>query len=239
MSSHHILNYGEHAELRVHAEAGAQFGDNVMACLTMPSEFRQVQDHFPIVFRRDVETDKFSALALFGFENGENLFLQADRWDVRYRPVALAIQPFLIGRPAVEGGEPQVHIDMAHPRVSVHGEGVRVFDDDGKPSSFLETIAEKLGDLDHAHRQSPDFFVALDRYALLEPFTLDVALNDGSRHSLVGFHTIDEGRLAALDGAALGALSAAGDLMPIFMVLASMSRFADLIARKNARGAGG
>ena len=35
----------------------------------LPIEFRQVQGHFPIVFRRDLETGKVSALALFGFEN--------------------------------------------------------------------------------------------------------------------------------------------------------------------------
>lgn len=239
MSSHQILNYADHADLRVHTDAGAQFGDNVMACLTTPAEFRQVQAHFPITFHRDIETGRFSALALFGFENGENLFLEGGSWDAGYRPMALAIQPFLIGRPAVEGETPQVHVDMAHPRVSTNGEGMRLFDDGGQPSPYLEAIAEKLGDLDHDYQQAPSFFAALDRYGLLEPFTLEVPLSDGSHHSLVGFHTIDESRMALLDGAALGELSKQGHLMPMFMALASLSRFAELVARKNARVAGG
>jgi hypothetical protein len=239
MSSHQILNYADHADLRVHTEAGAQFGDNAMACITGPAEFRLVQAHFPIVFRRDIESGQFSALALFGFENGENLFLEGGRWDARYRPLALAIQPFLIGRPASGGDEAQVHVDMAHPRISTTGEGMRLFEDDGRPSPYLEAMAEKLGDLDHAYRQCPEFFNALDRYGLLEPFMLDVTLDDGSRNSLVGFHTIDEGRLAALDATALGALHRDGHLMPLYMVLASISRFSELVARKNARVAGG
>ena len=39
MSNHQILNPSDHGDLRVHTEAGAAFGDNVMACLAMPAEF--------------------------------------------------------------------------------------------------------------------------------------------------------------------------------------------------------
>lgn len=239
MTKHQILNNADHRDLRVRTETGVEYGDNVMACLTVPAEFLQVQGHFPIVFRRDVESDKLSALALFGFENGENLFLEGERWDARYRPLALTIQPFLVGRPAKDGGAAQVHIDMGHPRIAAIGEGTRVFDEDGMPTPYLEAIAEKLGDLDHGYRESVGFFVALERYELLEPFTLEVPLNDGSQHSLVGFQTIDERRLAALDGDALGALHSEGFLLPIFMALASVAQFSELVGRKNARLAGG
>lgn len=134
MSNHQILNPADHAALRVHTGAGAQFGDAVMACLAVPLEFRAVQAHYPIVFRRDAASGQFSALAMFGFDNGENLFLDGDRWDARYRPLAMAIQPFLIGRPPEGSDTPQVHIDMAHPRVSHDGEGTRLFDEDGRPT---------------------------------------------------------------------------------------------------------
>src|SRR3546814_10732133 len=80
-----------------------------MATLTVPNEFRNVQGHFPILFRREPGRDDFIALALFGFENGENLFLDTARWDARYRPWSLAIQPFLIGRPATGEGRSEEH----------------------------------------------------------------------------------------------------------------------------------
>lgn len=235
MSNHQILNHADHAGLRVHTGASAAYGDGVMACLTVPAEFRQVQGYFPIVFRRDIASGAFSALALFGFENGENLFLDGDRWDARYRPLAMAIQPFLIGRAAADAETAQVHVDMDHPRISTSGEGTRVFDEGGQPTPYLEAIAGRLGDLDHGYRQASGFFAALERHDLLEPFTLDVPLDNGARHSLVGYHTIAEERLAALDGGALGELQSAGHLLPVFMAVASLSRFADLVARKNAR----
>jgi SapC len=235
MSTHQILNPTDHAELRVHSGVSSDFGDNVMACLTTPSEFRSVQAHYPIVFSRDISTGAFSALAMFGFENGENLFLVGDRWDARYRPMAQTIQPFLIGRAASDEAVAQVHIDMNSPRISKNGQGVRVFDMDGRPTPFLEAMATRLADLDQGYRQSPDFCAALERLDLLEPFTLEVPLDDGSRHSLVGYQIIAEERLAALGGTALGDLQAKGYLLPIFMAVASLSRFSDLVARKNAR----
>jgi SapC len=237
MSNHQIVNFADHRHLRVHASPSARLGDNVMACLTVPAEFRQVQGHFPIVFHRDLTTGTFNALALFGFENGENLFVDGDTWDAPYRPLALAIQPFLVGRSASGDASAQVHIDMASPRISTNGDGTLLFDDAGQPTPYLETIAEKLGDLDHAYRAAPAFFAALERHELLEPFTMDVTLVDGARHSLVGYHAIDEDKLAQLDGDALAALHGEGHLQQLFMAVASMSRLGDLVARKNSQTA--
>lgn len=235
MPRHAAVDTNAHRDLRVRADAGADLGDAVMATLTVPSEFRQVQAHYPILFRREGAQDAFIAMALFGFEPGENLFLTADGWDVRYRPLSVAIQPFLIGRPANGDGPGQVHIDLDHGRIASGGDGVRLFDIDGNATPYLEDIAEKLGALDEGYRASGDFFAALRDHDLLEPFTLEVTLDDGAVNSLVGFHIIDEAKLRALDADTLGALHAAGHLMPMFMALASLSQLAPLIARKNHR----
>lgn len=237
MSNHRILNSAEHAELRVHTHADAALGDATMAALVVPAEFRKLQSEYPIVFKRDAESGRFSALALFGFENGENLYLTGGGWAARYRPLSMAVQPFLIGRSASEDGESQVHIDMAHPRVAQGGEGMRVFDDGGKATPYLEDIAEMLGLLDASYRESADFFAALERHELLEPFRLDVPQADGGKNSMVGFHIIAEEKLQNLSADALGDLHGEGHLLPIFMALASLSQFAQLVARKQAKGA--
>ena len=153
--------------------------------------------------------------------------------------MSMAIQPFLIGRSESGEGQGQVHVDLDHPRISTSGEGTRVFDENGRPTPYLEQIARQLGDLDESYRRSADFFAALERYELLEPFTLQVPLSDGSQNSLVGFHIIDEGKVRALDGDALGDLHASDHLLPIFMALASLSQFSELVARKNSGRAGG
>ena len=232
MSAHQVLSADRHRELRVRTERAPELGDGVMCCLAVPSEFRMVQNEFPILFRLNEERDRFTALAMFGFETGENLFLDGGRWDARYRPLALEIQPFMIGPPAGETKSSQVHIDMESRRIG-GGEGMRVFDEAGRPTPYLEAVVEKLGALDAGYRASADFISALERHGLLEPLTLEIMLEDGSKNRLVGFHTIDEDRLRALDPAALGELHAAGHLMPIFMALASLANVGELVARKN------
>jgi hypothetical protein len=235
--NHAILTAEAHRELRIRTDRGAARGDAVMTSLAMPREFRDVQRHYPILFRLGADRDSFTAHAMFGFETGENLFLEGDRWDAGYVPLATDIQPFLIGG-ADGAGDRQVHIDLASPRIA-DGEGVRLFEPEGRPTPYLEAVAEKLGALEAGFRESVDFFAALRRHDLLEPLTLEVTLDDGSTNRLVGFHVIDEDRLRALDGAAVADLHAAGHLMPIFMALASLGHFSDLVARKNKRIAHG
>ena len=237
MTRHAVLDNNVHRELRVRAGASADLGDAVMACLTIPSEFRRVQNEFPILFRRDLDSGRFSALALFGFENGENLFLEEGRWDARYRPLALSIQPFLVGKSADGDGPAQVHIDLGHARIAANGgdEGVRPFDDLGQPTPYLEAVIASLDELDQGYRTSGDFYAALERYGLLEPFSLDIELRDGSKHRLVGYHMIDEEKLRALEPGALAELHSAEYLMPIFMALASLANLSALIERKNRR----
>jgi hypothetical protein len=235
MTTHVALDNNAHRDLRIRGGASAELGDGVMACLTVPSEFRRVQNEFPILFRRDLDSGRFSALVLFGFENGENLFMEDGRWDARYRPLALSIQPFLIGR-AEGAGNSRVHIDLGHTRIAGPGEeGLRAFDEHGQPTPYLEAIVQNLDELDQGYRSSDEFFAALERYELLEPFSFDVELRDGSSHRLVGYHLIDEEKLRELEPGAVNELHIAGYLMPIFMALASLSNLAALVERKNKR----
>jgi hypothetical protein len=232
MTSHALLTPETHRELRVRTERSAKLGDGVMSCLVVPDEFRQVQNDYPILFRLSPERDGFTAVALFGFETGENLFLAADRWEARSLPLAMQIQPFLIGGAPGDTQAKQVHIDMASPRIG-GGEGVRVFDDNGRPTPYLEAMIDRLGALDAGYEGSAGFFAALRRHDLLEPLTFEITLDDGSINRLVGFHVVDEERLRTLDAAALGDLHAEGHLMPIFMALASLSNIGALVERKN------
>ena len=231
MSAHEILTAQAHRELRVRTDRGEAFGDAAMCCITVPDEFRRVQEEYPILFRLGAERDSFTALAMFGFQDGENLFLEDGRWDARLRPLAMDIQPFLIGA-TQDGATKQVHVDMASPRL---GAGVRVFDEDGRATPYLERIAEQLGALDAGYQESRAFFAALSRHELLEPLMLDVTLADGTSNRLVGFHAIDEDRLAALEPGELAELHADGHLLPIYMAVASLGKIGALVDRKNRR----
>lgn len=229
MTKHAQLDPVAHRDLRIDIRHTASLGDDVMVAPTFPDEFRDLQAHYPVVFR--VDGDRVQPLALLGLQQGRNLFLDASGWSAHHVPLALARQPFLIG---ADGTSATVHIDLDHPRVR-SGEGEPLFLAHGGIAPHLQHVQEILQRLQHGIAALPAFVTALQSHALLEPFALDVRLDDGQLHRLTGFHIIDEARLRALDGAAISALHAGGHLEPLYMAIASMSRFRDLIDRMNRR----
>ena len=236
MTDHAVLNADDHSDLRIATQRSAALGDAQMVCLLMPDEFRRAQDEYPILFRWNAARDRMDAYALLGFENGENLFLKDGGWDAPYVPLAMDIAPLLIGR-GPQGA--QVHVDLAHPRIADAGDGVRLFDELGQATPYLEQRVARLQALDAGYQATGPLVAALQRHQLIEPLTLEVTLADGSTNRLVGFHHIDEDRLRALDAAALGELHREGHLMALFMAVASLGNVAKLIARKQATVRGG
>lgn len=231
-----LLHSQEHKDLRIQTRRSAALGDNVQFCLTFPLEFRAVQAHYPIVFRQTGDDAGWEALALFGLEAGENLFLGAngDGWHATYIPVAILRQPFLIG---LGGDTPQIHIDLDHPRVS-RSEGEVLFLKFGGNSDYMEQVDGMLSAIHDGLHGVPAFFEAVTALGLLVPFSAEFTLASGAKQRLEGFHAIDEERLAALPAAALESLNRAGHLTSIYMAVASLSHLRNLIARKERRDAG-
>ncbi|GGY37903.1 SapC family protein [Parvularcula lutaonensis] len=228
------LNNVEHADLRVRTERGTEFGDNVMSAPVFPHEFRNLQGHYPIVFMKEPESGKFRPIALFSFEEGQNLFLTEDGWDARYIPLSMRMQPFVIGLNNRDGGAPslEVHVDLDHPRVKQEG-GEPVFLAQGGHTDFLKEKTELLGEIHSAEQALPQFMALLDEFELIEPFTLDVTLKDGSQGRLAGLYVIAEEKLYNLGDEAVSKLHKANALLPIFMAVASFSQFGSLVERRN------
>ncbi len=230
MAQHVPLNNIDHARLRVIAARGAAYGDAVMYAVTFPAELRNVQACYPIVFQKTAD-GSFQPLALFGFTPGQNLFLDDERWDAPYVPLAIERQPFLIGR---SGEELVMHVDLDSPRIGTDT-GEPLFLPHGGTSEFLERMNSVLRALHEGLQATPAFIDALLAHDLLESFVLDIQLDDGSEHRLAGFYTINEERLRALDGAALERLHRQGHLEPVYMAVASLAHLRDLIDRVNRR----
>lgn len=228
-----LLNNVTHRDLRVVTARGAAWGDDVMCAVVVPAEFRNLQAHYPVVFQKTGDATGFQPVAVLGFEPGQNLFLGPDGWDASYVPMAIERQPFLIGR---DGDELLVHVDMDSPRIG-GDDGEPVFLPMGGTSELLERVNSLLLALHEGLLATPAFVRALLDHDLLESFVLDAVGPDGVPSRLAGMYTINEERLARLPGDAVQALHAAGHLLPIYMAVASMGRFRDLIERHARRQA--
>ncbi|MFC6439457.1 SapC family protein [Bowmanella sp. JS7-9] len=223
------LNNVDHKDLKVITHPGAAYGDAVMLSLVVLPEFRHAQSVYPLVFHKNPQTGEFYPVALFGFSDRENLFLHGDQWAAGYVPLYQQRGPFLIGQ---NNGQQTVHINVDHPRIS-KDEGEPLFLELGGHAPLLEKVINLLDTLHHGISMNKAFIEALLKHELIESFSLDVSLNNGQKHQLLGFYTINEDKLNGLDGAALGELSAAGHLEPIYMMLASQAQFSNLLAMKN------
>ena len=234
MTRHALLSNTAQMDLRIITERAARYGDDIMAVLTFPAEFRNVQAHYPIVFTKSKE-GVFSPLALFGFREKQNLFLEPGGWSVPYVPLMVERQPFLIGTAAND--EHVIHIDLDSPRVS-QAEGELVFKEHGGSTEFLERVGSMLATIHQGIAATEPFIAAVNEHGLLESFVLDIQFRDGAEHRFAGFYTIQEEKLAQLDGAALGRLHEKGYLQAIYMVIASLANFRDLIERASKLNAG-
>jgi hypothetical protein len=233
-----LLNIDEHQDLRVITDRASEYGDNVMYAMTFPFEFRNIQAHYPIFFHRDDNGD-FYPVALFGFKEGENLFLDKSGWKANYVPAMIRREPFLIGyqgsQEEEELGKARVlSIDLDHPRVSLE-KGEALFRPLGGRTPYLEEAASLLEQIYGGYVHNKTFVAALEKYELIESVTLDITLNDESKNQLLGFFAINEEKVEQLPGDVLEEFSKQLILMPLFMVLASMVNIRTLIDFRNER----
>ena len=231
-----LLNNVEHQDLRVITDRAAQYGDAVRQCITFTFEFRAVQAHYPILFQTNA-AGSFDPVALFGFVDGENLFLDESGWDARYIPAMMKREPFLIGfQESKDPSQPErirvLSLDREHPRVSTTM-GEPLFQPLGGRTEFLDTAADILETIYAGIEHNKAFTAALIEQELLEAITIEVALSDGTRNQLLGYHGIVEEKVTALPADVLKRFADRGFLMPLFMALASTSNIQVLVDRKN------
>ena len=236
MSNFVLLNPAQHSKLKVITERSQAYGDAVNYVMTFPFEFRNIQSCYPIFFQKDSASDAYYPIALLGFEQNENLFLDNPGWSAPYVPLMIRRQPFLIGYQAdandPEKRNPMVSIDMDNPRVN-ENDGEALFLEHGGTSDFLQQATENLELIHQAHDHSTKFMAKLAELELIEAFSMTVTLSNGSENQLLGFYALNEEKVQGLSGEVLADLNQQGFLQPLFMVIASQSCVRDLVDRKN------
>lgn len=234
MANNVLLNNVEHKDYRIITDRGAAYGDNIRGALLMPSEYRRVVNLYPIVFRKNPETARFETIALFGFEEKENLFLSEQGWMADYIPMSVERIPFMIGfngHQSTDESQAFIHLDVDHPKVSLT-KGESIFLPHGGNSPFLEKVNDILSKLLLETEQLTEFSKVLTTMDLLEPFTLRVKITDNHGIEMKGFYTINEDKLNCLSGKDLERLQQQGYLNPIFMILASLENIRLLVNKK-------
>ena len=239
MTNNVLLNNVDHQHLRVDTRHGAAYGDAINQVLIFPTEYEDVQREYPIFFRRD-EAGDFQSIALLGLDKDENLFLGEDgSWQAGYVPAMQRRGPFSIALQERQGEtapRPMIHVDLDHPRIC-SDEGEPLFLPHGGNAPYLAHVTEVLRSIYTGIEVGRPMFAAFAELGLIRPVAVEARLSDDELFVLPDFHTIDEARLAALDGASLARLHEGGFLRAAFLAAASLGNMSRLIALKNRRRA--
>ncbi len=233
MANHVLLNNVEHKNLKVRNAHGEAYGENLMCVPVYPVEARHAQAHYPLMFAKNPDGE-FQLVALLGFEQDENLFLDGEQWHAEYKPLVIEKGPFLIGRNQQDESKLSIHIDLDDKRVNEE-DGQAIFLPHGGNSDYIDNIANVLSTLHQSLDKHREFIERCNALSLIESFAVDIDMDGSGTHRLSGFYTINEETLRGLDGEKLADLQQHGDLEVIYMVLASMSQLRELVKRKKAR----
>jgi hypothetical protein len=235
---HEVLNNIDHADLYINSEFKQGCGYDFNLTSVFPVEYIRLQSHYPIFFTYDEENNTYQSVAMLGFEEGENLFLDSKDL-ITVLPLSLQRIPFYIGKKTkIERGIPvdekNITIDINHPSVNKQF-GNRIFLEHGGNSDYLNHINRVLFTIDENIKELNEFSKLLSSFELFEPLNLSVNFNKGNNFAIKGLWTINEEKLKKLDEKSIAKLHQKGFLQHIYMIAASIGNMNNLIHLKKIK----
>jgi len=230
------LSFEQHKTLGYTEKYGSEYGHQVGAVMILPNEFAKAQREYPILFRKDSETGRFFPVALLGFEENENLFLDENStWSTRYIPLAMKQGPFLIGLQQQEAEQRlAIYADLNDSRIQ-QNTGPALFDADGNASATLNEIRDILSSRHKGSELLEPMLEVFLKYNLLERVMLEIDLSHGPTIKFDAGYTVHIENLVALENDAVVALHKSGFLSLAYNVADSVNNIQRLIDIKNAR----
>jgi hypothetical protein len=221
----------KHKSLKVKPITKFDFVKNVNMASVMVHEFPKVAPTYPIVFLEDPTKDQFKPVALFGLDQGENLFVQGDSWKATYIPAIIRRYPFVLAGTA-ESKRFTVCIDEQSEFVN-ESEGEPLFTADGQPSKALEQVKKYLQELQQMELFTDAFVKHLAAKNLFTPMNMNLRVGKQVK-SVTGAYIINEERLNKLSSEAFLELREKRYLPVIYAHLGSLGQMERLIAFKDS-----
>jgi len=206
-----------------------RFTRHVNSVPLMAVEFPSAAAEYAIVFGGTKEA--VIPAVILGMRSNENLYLAADGgWQTKYVPAFVRRYPFVFSS-AADGKTFTLCIDESYPRLNQEGRGERLFDDEQKPTPFVERALKFLEQYQVEFRRTQAFCKQLVELDLLEPMRAQANFGSGGKLSLVGFMAVNRDKVKALPPEKLAELAKSDALELLYLHLASMRNFAAMAER--------
>lgn len=199
------------------------FSADINAVPLMAVEFVSAATEYAIVFT-EADNDVIPA-AVLGLRPEQNLYLSADaQWQAQYVPAFIRRYPFVFSASA-DRETLTLCVDETHPGFNREDRGQRLFENDGKPSSYVEQVLKFLQDYQTHFVRTQAFGKRLKELNLLEPMQAKVTTPAGEKLVLGGFQGVTRNRLRTLGGEALVTLAKTDELELLYLHLYSLRNF--------------
>ena len=241
MSNTTVLNNVDHKNLKVDTRPGSSLSMHTNRSLVYAVEIGELHKEFPLVFYKDPNSGQTQLHAILGLDLDENLFIGESGWITRYVPAILARGPFSLGYKKTENAEqqqsdPLICVDMDDPRVNTE-QGEDVFLQFGGEAPYLNYVKKALQTIEKGLHFDKTLYTMLESMDLLEPVAIQIKLSNVEEVNFSDYYTVNQEKLAQLDGENIAKLHQYGVLSLLYFVLSSMGNFQQLIQLKNAKSA--
>jgi len=219
-----IITSQDHAETTFKPELDYSFSSGTNSIPLAISEFEIAASTYPIVFSGG---DDPAALAITGFSEGENLFVDEDsQWDKRsYIPAYVRKYPFLFLES--DDGE-NFTLCIEKNNLADDAAGSPLFED-GEPADLVKQNLEFCTNFHASWALTKKFVTDLTDLDLLVERRADIQLPNNANLSLRGFMVVDREKYEQLAASVLAELPRAY-IFAIHCHLISLSRWQNLLA---------
>lgn len=216
-------SHARHGNWSVDVGAGYAFSSKVNSVPLMAVEFPVAAAEYAIVFGGT--GDVVMPAAILGLRAEQNLYVgEGGTWDAKYIPAFLRRYPFVFSS-RDEGKTFTLCIDEGFPGFNQEGRGQRLFDDERKPTPYVDNVLKFLQQYQLEFNRTQAFCKKLRELNVLEPMQAQISLDSGEKMSLTGFSAVSRARLKTLSAEVLAELLKSDELELIYNHLLSMRNF--------------
>jgi hypothetical protein len=231
------VSHARHGNWSVEVGTDYSFSRNVNSVPLMAVEFASAAPEYAIVFAGT--GDVVMPAAILGMRGDENLYVTKEGgWQARYIPAFLRRYPFVFSSPD-DGKTFTLCIDEKFPGFNQEGRGQRLFDEERKPSPYVDNVLKFLQQYQVEFRRTQAFCKKLKDLNLLEPMQAQISFDSGEKMFLTGFSAVNRARLKTLPAATLADLAQTDELELVYIHMNSMRNFAGMRERLLGAQAGG
>lgn len=215
------ISRSRHADCSVEIGGDYAFSREVNSVPLMAVEFPQAASEYAIVFA-GADGEVLPAVIL-GVRGNENLFLSDQHaWGAKYIPAFVRRYPFVFSR---SGDQFLLCVDEEFEGFNREGRGRALFDEDGKPSEYVDRVLNFLKEYQAQFLRTQAFCKRVQELDLLEPMQAQVTVEHGGRLSLSGFMAVNRAKLKALPAETLADLAKIDELELLYLHMQSMRNF--------------